>query len=73
MSDFANSDFNMLGEIHLSEWVINGDHYPNVKIYHNNVTNECYQVSERHKKFRKTPPSSDQFVVQQYGKWEDLE
>lgn len=71
--DFKNSDFFPHGEIQLSEWVINGEHFPKVQTYHNIKTNECYQVSEKHKKFRKTPASKNINIVSQYGKWEDLE
>ena len=45
----------------------NGEHYPSVKTYHNKETNECFQVSEKHKKFRQTPASKDIYVVSQYG------
>lgn len=73
LSDFTGGDFVHHGEIQLSEWVINGEHFPTVKTYHNQKTNECFQVSEKHKKFRQTPASKDICGVSQYGKWEDLE
>ncbi len=72
LADFTGADFVHHGEIQLSEWVINGEHFPTVKTYHNKTTNECFQVSEKHKKFRQTPASKDINIVSQYGKWEDL-
>lgn len=72
LEDFKKPEFVQHGEIQLSEWVINGEHYPSVKTYHNKVTNECFQVSEKHKKFRQTPASEDIYVVSQYGEWKDL-
>ena len=72
ISDFASKDFEFGGEIQLSEWVINGDHHPKVKTYHNHKTKVSYQVAEKHKKFRKTEAAKDFESVQQYGKWEEL-
>lgn len=73
LSDFEGEDFESHGKIKLSEWVINGEHYPEVEIYHKNDTNEGFQVSAKHKKFRKTKPTEDKHQVQEYGKWEDLD
>ena len=73
LQDFDGADFIQHGEIQLSEWVINGEHFPTVKTYHNNKTNECFQVAEKHKKFRRTPPSNSANKVVRYGEWEDLQ
>lgn len=72
-SDFSSNDFTAHDEVRLSECVIKGDHHPSVKIFHNNKTNETYQVSDKHKVFRKTPPTSDTYLVQRYGDWEKLD
>jgi len=73
LEDFKKPKMVQHGEIQLSEWVINGEHYPTVKTYHNKQTNECFQLSEKHNKFHKTPTTKDTHVVSQYGAWEDLE
>lgn len=73
ISDFTVTDFTYFEEIKLSEWVINGEHYPTVKIYQKHETNEFFQVSEKHKKYRKTPPTKDIYIVQQYGEWKNFE
>lgn len=69
LSDFKNSDFKQMSEITLTEWVINGDHCPMVKIFLNERTNEVFQLSEKHSKYRQTSGKSGTF---QYGEWKDL-
>ena len=71
-SDFSGEDFQKMDSTKLSEWVLDGEHHPEVEIYHNKETNEGYQVTRKHKLFRKTEVTSDLYKIQKYGEWEKL-
>lgn len=71
INDFKNAQFKELSEISLSEWVLGNEHYPKVKVYINEETGEVYQVSEKHKKYRKTEPNKG-YSALPYGDWLDL-
>lgn len=67
------SKFEKVSEFQLTEWIFNGDYYPNVEVFLDNKTKECYQVSEKHKKFRKTDVPKDSYEILPYKEWKNLD
>lgn len=70
-SDFAG--LKKMGELNLTEHVIGGEHFPKVETFLNEATGECFQVSFKHKKFRKTDATRDPHAVLDYGDWLDFQ
>lgn len=63
LTDFDNTgSFTKLHEISLSDWVICGDHYPTVSIYQKNDTQQWFQVSLEHRKFRQTSQTENHML-----------
>lgn len=71
--DFAGTDYEPHGERELGNTIICGEQYPKVKVYFNKKTNEWFQVSEKWKFFRKTPPAGTNDVVEFETNWSKLE
>lgn len=66
-SDFKN--LKKIGELNLTEHIIGGEHYPKVETFINESTNEGYQVSFKHNRYRKTEKPNDLNDVMEYGDW----
>jgi len=46
LSDFKNPEFKHMSDMTLTEWVINGDHCPQVKIYLNEKILKCFSYQK---------------------------
>ena len=62
------------GKIQLSEWVLDGKHYPEVEIFHDKKTNTGYQLYEPAMLYRKTEEKpKEQNAFEYERKWVKLE
>lgn len=73
LDDFNSEDFEFHGERELGNTIICREHYPKVKLYYNKKTTEWFQVSEKGKVYRKTPPTGPYDVVDFEKEWLKLE
>lgn len=61
-----------IGKMKLENTVMKGNHFPEVEVYHDDVENKSYQVSEEHGVYRETAGSDNPYEVQEYGEWKRL-
>jgi hypothetical protein len=73
LDDFNGEDFEFHGERELHNTIICREYYPRVKVYYNKRTTEWFQVSEKGKVYRKTPPADFDEVVDFEKKWRKLD